>query len=110
MAPSGLWGMIGSSLPAFGEKRRKTEVSIPHCFINRSELGKVGGLVIGAQRRASIFRFRSAHNGKSFGIAANAEMTDVLSGAWNIPLVCNSHKHINHFRNFTKMVGSYSKC
>ena len=24
MAPVGLWGMKGSSLPAFGEKRRKT--------------------------------------------------------------------------------------
>lgn len=29
MAPPGLWGMKGSSLPAFGEKRRKTEVSTP---------------------------------------------------------------------------------
>ena len=80
MAPPGRWGIKGSSLLAFGEKRRKAEVSTPHCFINRSELGKVGGLAIGAQRRASIFRFRSAHNGKSFGIAANAEMTDVLPG------------------------------
>ena len=80
MAPVGLWGRKGSSLLTFGEKRRKAEDSTPHCFINRSELGKVGGLVIGAQRRASIFRFRSAHNGKSFGIAANAKMTYVLPG------------------------------
>ena len=32
------------------------------------------------KRRASIFRFRSAHRGKSFGIATDAEMTDVLPG------------------------------
>lgn len=29
-----------------------------------------GGLTVGAQRRTSIFRFRSARWGKSFGIAA----------------------------------------
>lgn len=33
-------------------------------------------------RRASIFRFRSAHKGKSFGIAADAEMMNVLPGVW----------------------------
>lgn len=39
------------------------------------EPGNAGGLAVGAQRRASIFRFRSAHRGKSFGIAAKAERT-----------------------------------
>ena len=34
------------------------------------------------KRRASIFRFRSAHWDKSFGIAADAERTDVLPGVW----------------------------
>ena len=29
MAPVGRWGMIGSSLLTFGEKRRKAEVSTP---------------------------------------------------------------------------------
>ena len=41
---------------------------------------EVRRFAVGAQRRASNFRFRSAHRGKSFGIAANAEMTDVLPG------------------------------
>lgn len=52
-----------------------------YCFY-RSEFGNAGGLAVGAQRRASIFQFRSAHKGKSFGIAADAEMTNVLPGVW----------------------------
>ena len=36
MAPWGLWGMKGSSLLAFGEQQRKTEVSIPLLY-NRAE-------------------------------------------------------------------------
>lgn len=51
-----------------------------YCINERSEFGKAGGLAVGAQRRTSIFRFRSAHRGKSFGIAADAEMPDVLTG------------------------------
>ena len=48
----------------------------------RSEFGNAGGLAVGAQRRASIFRLRSAHRGKSFGIAADAEITKVLPGGY----------------------------
>ena len=54
-----------------------------YCIVERSEFEKAGGLTVGAQRRASIFRFRSARRGKSFGIAARAEMTDVLPGDWD---------------------------
>ena len=53
-----------------------------YCITERSEFEKAGGLAVGAQRRASIFRFSSAHKGKSFSIAADAEMTNVLPGVW----------------------------
>ncbi len=36
-----------------------------HCITERSEFGKAGGLTVGAPQRASIFRFHSAHKGKS---------------------------------------------
>ena len=39
------------------------------------------------KRRASIFRFRSAHKGKSFGIAADTEMTNVLPGVYFLTIV-----------------------
>ena len=77
MAPVGRWGKEGSSLLAFGERRKSRH---RYCIIERSELGKTGGLAVGVKRRASIFRFRSAHRGKSFDIAADAEMTNVLPG------------------------------
>lgn len=79
MAPVGLWGMKGSSLPTFGERRESRH---RYCISERSESGTAGDLTVRAQRRASIFRFRSARRGKSFGIAADAEMTDVLPGVW----------------------------
>lgn len=40
MAPSGLWGRRGSSLPAFGEKRRKTEVSTPLLYYRAERVWK----------------------------------------------------------------------
>ena len=40
MATSGLWGMKGSSLPAFGEKRRKTEVSAPLLYYRAKRVWK----------------------------------------------------------------------
>ena len=47
MAPVGLWGMKGSSLLAFGEKRRKTEVSTPILFISVVEAAFASSLVCG---------------------------------------------------------------
>lgn len=80
MAPPGRWGIRGSSLPAFGVSGERLKSRHRYCIIKRSEFEEAGGLAVGAQRRASIFRFRSARQGKSFGIAADAEMTDVLPG------------------------------
>ena len=78
MAPVGLWGMKGSSLLAFGEKRRCQKSRHRYCITERSKLSKAGGLAVGVKRRTSIFRFRSVHKGKPFGIAADAKMPDVL--------------------------------
>ena len=77
MAPVGRWGKERSSLLTFGEKRRKAEVSTPPLPYRAKRVWK-GRRFDG--RSASIFRFRSAHSGKSFGIAADAEMTNVLLG------------------------------
>ena len=41
MVPSGLWGMKGSSLLAFGEKRRKTEVSTPLLYYRAKRVWNV---------------------------------------------------------------------
>ena len=75
LAPVGRWGKERSSLPAFGERLKSRH---HYRIIERSEFEKAGGLAVGSQRRALIFRFRSAHKGKSFGIAADAKMTNVL--------------------------------
>ena len=77
MAPVGRWGKKGSSLPTFGERLKSRH---RYRIIERSEFEKAGGLTVGVERRASIFRFRSARWDKSFGIAASAEMTNVLPG------------------------------
>ena len=77
MAPVGLWGKERSSLPDFGERLKSRH---RYCITEQSEFGKAGGLAVGAQLRASIFRFRSARRSKSFGIAARAKMTNVLPG------------------------------
>lgn len=56
MAPSGLWGMIGSSLPAFGEKRRKTEVSTPLLYYRAKRVWNVrrfGGRSASGERQSS---------------------------------------------------------
>lgn len=66
-----------------------------YCIIERSEFGRPEVWRSEHERRASIFRFRSPHRGKSFGIAADAEMTDVLPGVcyWSfipyIPLIAD---------------------
>ena len=56
MAPSGLWGMKWSGLPAFGERPKSRHL---YFITERSELERVGGLMIGVAQRASIFRHRS---------------------------------------------------
>ena len=57
MAPPGLWGMKGSSLPAFGEKRRKTEVSTPLLY-TRAERAIMRD--VWYSERVADFRFLSA--------------------------------------------------
>lgn len=44
IAPVGLWGRKWSSLLAFGEKRRKTEVSTPLLCYRAERVWKAGGL------------------------------------------------------------------
>ena len=44
MAPPGRWGIRGSSLLAFGEKRRKAEVSTPLLYNRAERVCKAGGL------------------------------------------------------------------
>ena len=80
MAPVGLRGMKGSSLLTFGGKRRKAEVSTPLLISSGASFERPEVLRSERKRRASIFRFRSAHRGKSFGIAADAARTNVLPG------------------------------
>ena len=80
MASVGRCGIRGSSLPAFGVSGERLKSRHRYCIIKQSEFEEAGGLAVGVKRRASIFRFRSAHRGKSFGIAADAEMPNVLSG------------------------------
>lgn len=82
LSPLWGWGRKWSSLLAFGEKRRKAEVSTPLLCYRAERVWNAGVLTVGAQRRASIFRFHSARQGKSFGIGADAEMPDVLPGVW----------------------------
>lgn len=56
MAPVGLWGMKGSSLPAFGEKRRKTEVSTPLLYYRAKRVWKgrrFGGRNVSEERQSS---------------------------------------------------------
>lgn len=70
MAPVGLWGRKWSSLLAFGEKRRKAEVSTPllYCRAKRVwEDWRLGGRVVSGGRQ-------------SFGVAVDAEMSNVLQG------------------------------
>ena len=80
MAPVGLWGRNGRVFRLSERSVERLKSRHRYCIIERSEFGKAGGLAVGVKRRASIFRFRSAHRGKSFGIAADAKMTDVLPG------------------------------
>ncbi len=61
MAPVGLWGMKWSSLLTFGVSGERLKSRHRYCITERSEFGKAGGLAVGVKRRASIFRFRSAH-------------------------------------------------
>lgn len=104
MAPVGRWGKERSSLPAFGEKRRKAEVSTHrYRIIERSEFEKAGGLAVGAQRRASNLRFRSARRGKSFGVAADAEMPDVLPGVW-IGSLASAFEHISGLTTGSRLI------
>ena len=56
MAPSGLWGMKGSSLPAFGEKRRKAEVLTPLPCYRAKRVWKgrwVDGRSVSGERQSS---------------------------------------------------------
>lgn len=46
MAPPGRWGIRGSSLLAFGEKRRKAEVSTPLLYYRAERVCKAGGLTV----------------------------------------------------------------
>ena len=76
--PSGAVGIRGSSLLAFGEKRRKAEVSTPLLCYRAERVWKAGGLR--SERSGERQTSGSALPVKSFGIAVDAEMTDVLPG------------------------------
>lgn len=83
MAPVGLWGMKGSSLPAFGEKRRKTEVSTPLLYYRAERVWKgrrFGGRNVSGERQSS---------GSALPIEASlsasqrdTERTNVLPSVW----------------------------
>ena len=76
MAPMGLWGMKGSSLPAFGEKRRKTGVSTPLLYY-RAERAWKGRRFGGRSETESVnLPVPLCPLGKSSGIGAVAEMTE----------------------------------
>ena len=95
MAPVGLWGKERSSLLTFGVKRRKTEVSTPLLYY-RTERVWEGRRFDGRSAAKNVnLPVPLCPSGKSFGIAADAEMTDVLPGVcyWSfipyIPLIAD---------------------
>lgn len=82
MAPVGLWGRKWSSLLAFGEKRRKAEVSTPLLCYRAERVWKAGGLRSERSGERQTSGSALPHLGKSFGIGVDAEMPDVLPGVW----------------------------
>ena len=75
-----LGGGVGNEVDdTFGEDEAsvKQHKAKPYLFPGRS-----GADAMERKRRVSIFRFRPAHRCKSFGIAADAEMTNVLPSIW----------------------------
>lgn len=86
-------GAVGDERVESSGFRRKTGVSTPLLYC-RASLEKAGGLAVGEQLRTSIFR--SAHRGKSFGIIADAEMTNVLPGV----LILFAQNIVNRYLTF----------
>lgn len=71
-------GAVGDIMVEYSDFRRKTEVSTPLLYY-RASLERPEVWRSERKWRTSIFRFRSAHRGKSFGIAARYGKDECLA-------------------------------